>query len=52
VGLLAVMAFLNEQCGSLGAGEQQAYTDLLAILNSGGQLESIRRWFETHYPNP
>ncbi len=51
VGFTAVVLFLREQLGPLGAGEEQAFRDLLAILNSGGTIEAITRWVETHYPN-
>ena len=50
VGIFAVATYLNEQFGRLGQGEQQAFRDLLAVLNGGGSLEAIRRWVQTHYP--
>jgi hypothetical protein len=50
VGLLAVMAFLNERFGSLGQGEQQAFQDLVTILQTQGTLQAIMWWMNTHYP--
>lgn len=49
VGLLAVMTYLNGEMGDLGGGRQQAWKDLVQVLNTGGSIEAIRRWMETHY---
>ena len=49
VGLLAVMQFLKEQLGPPG---DQAFTDLVSILNGGGATTTIQRWMDTHYPEP
>lgn len=50
VGLLAVMTFLNEHFGPLGAGTHQAFQDLVTVLNKPGTPDAIRRWLDTHYP--
>jgi hypothetical protein len=49
VGFLTVATYLNEQFGNLGHAERQAFRDLVAILNGGGQIDAIRKWMETHY---
>jgi hypothetical protein len=43
------MTYLNEQRGRLGQGEEQAWRDLVAILNQGGRIEDVRGWMTTHY---
>jgi hypothetical protein len=50
VGLLAVMAFLNDQFGSLGQGTQAAFQDLASILNKQGTPQAVMGWLNTHYP--
>jgi len=50
VGLLSVMTFLNDCFGSLGQGEQQAFQDLVGILNQQATLPAILGWMNTHYP--
>jgi hypothetical protein len=49
VGFLSVMVFLNEACGSLGTGWEQAFKDLASILKSSGTPEAIAGWLNTHY---
>lgn len=46
----AVVKYLSEQLGSLGPSAQQAYLDLLSVLNTGGQEPAIRAWMRTRYP--
>jgi len=50
VGLLSVLTFLNDQFGPLGQGAQQAFRDLVSILNNPGTPQAIRGWLNTHYP--
>jgi len=50
VGFLTVMTYLNQQRGSLGAGEQQAFTDLGNILKKSPTQQAIHGWIQTHYP--
>jgi hypothetical protein len=45
----AVMVYLNQQRGRLKQGEEQAFRDLLAILNQSGRIESVREWMKTNY---
>jgi hypothetical protein len=49
VGLLSVMAFLNNHLGSLGQGEVQAFRDLVDILKAPATTEAIIGWLDTHY---
>jgi hypothetical protein len=49
VGLLSVMTYLNEQFGEKG---EQAFRDLVSILNGGGEVAAIQGWMDTHYPEP
>lgn len=49
VGFQAVMIYLNRMEGALPGGGQQAWQDLVAILNSGDGLDAIRGWMQTHY---
>ncbi len=44
------MTFLNDQFGSLGQGAQQAFRDLVNVLNNPGSLQAIMGWLDTHYP--
>ena len=50
VGFLAVIAYLNERLGRLQMGEQQAFKDLVSILNTSPTHEAIDRWMQTHFP--
>jgi hypothetical protein len=50
VGLLTVITFLRDQLPPLGQGEQQAFADLVAILKTAGNLQSIRAWMSSHFP--
>ena len=50
IGVLSVIAFLNECCGSLGQGEQQAFQDLAVILKTQATQAAIEEWVNTHYP--
>ena len=50
VGLLSVMTYLNDQFGPLGQGAQQAFQDLVNVLNNPGTLQAILAWLNTHYP--
>jgi hypothetical protein len=36
--------------GSLGGSAQQAFTDLVAVLNNPGTPQAIMSWLDTHYP--
>jgi hypothetical protein len=45
----AVIGYLNHLYGPLKQGEQQAWTDLVSILNEGGSLAAVRTWVRTHY---
>jgi hypothetical protein len=46
--LHSVMLYLNGQHGRLQS-EEQAWRDLVAILNEGGHIGSIRSWMQTRY---
>lgn len=50
VAFLAVIQYLNEQCGPLGQQAHQAFADLAAVLDNPGTEAAIRRWFDSHYP--
>jgi hypothetical protein len=47
-----VRAFRQAASQACARGHYPSYTDLIGILNGGGQIETIRRWFQTHYPTP
>jgi hypothetical protein len=51
VGFLAVIKFLSDRFGDPHIGQQQAFRDLLSILNGGGSFQAIMGWMDTHYPN-
>jgi hypothetical protein len=50
VGLLAVMKFLSDQFGAPTLAQAQMFRDLLAILNQGGDYQSVLTWAHANYP--
>lgn len=48
IGFLTAISYLNDQRGTF-SGQEQAFKDLLGIMNQGGPLEAIMKWMETHY---
>jgi hypothetical protein len=50
VGHQAVFRFLAEQYGPQTLSQVQAYRDLVAILDAGGDPGAVTRWLDSNFP--